>query len=260
MPSQDTTTPGGPTSATDKTLIVLQAAIQSERFSEIVAQTGFAKATVHRILKSLQDYKFVTLSEDGRYLPGPTSLKLAGAAFDQLDISTLAAPFLEELKTLTKCTVHLGALSGDDAIYLAKRNGPTPYQLPSGIGQRLRLHCTAIGKAILAGMSEGEINSLVATSGLTPRTPNSLTTLANLHADLEEVRRRGYSFDDEENVPGIRCIGAPIFNHSGHVTHGISVTSLSMERTRTEMEEFAPAITSTAQKISQAIGARRFHY
>ena len=120
------TTSNARLTAADKTLIVLQAAIEHERFSDIVTATGFAKATVHRILQTLLDYEFVYLASDGTYAPGVTSLRLASRAFNSIDISEVANPVLTQLAEETGYTVHVGALNVNEAIYVAKRQGPTP--------------------------------------------------------------------------------------------------------------------------------------
>ncbi|MDK4319178.1 MAG: IclR family transcriptional regulator [Corynebacterium propinquum] len=254
------TTSNARLTAADKTLIVLQAAIEHERFSDIVTATGFAKATVHRILQTLLDYEFVYLASDGTYAPGVTSLRLASRAFNSIDISEVANPVLTQLAEETGYTVHVGALNVNEAIYVAKRQGPTPYEIPSTIGKRLPLHSTTIGKCLLADMDTSQLASVVKQAGLAPLTPNTITTPEDLDQEIAVVRTRGYSFDDEENVPGIRCIGAPIFDHSGKATYGISLTSLAMENTLKQIERFAPLVTEAAAEISHNLGAHTTKY
>lgn len=242
-------------SAAEKTVIILKAAIENRRFTDIVNESGLSKTTVHRILQTLIDYGFVTVTSEGEYIPGPATLTLAGHAFEIIDIAKIATPFIEELAQETGYTVHIGALNGTEAIYVAIENGKTPYRIPSKIGDRLALHSTAIGKILLADFSHRAIENYVKDPGLTPKTPNTHLTLESVLKDLEAIRERGYSFDDEENVPGIRCIGAPIRNHTGKVTHALSVTSLALENSIADIEKLAPLAQATAEKISHALGA-----
>lgn len=247
----------GQLTAADKTLIVLQAAIGNRRFSDIVQETGFAKATVHRLLRTLLNYGFVVVTDDGEYIAGPEALRLAALAFNEIDISKIAAPFIAELSAETGYTVHVGALNRYEAVYVAKSAGSAPYLIPSGIGERLHLHSTSIGKCLLAGMTPSEAEAAISGSGLVPRTPNTITTMAALREELRRVVAKGYSIDDEENVPGLRCVGAPIVDHSGRVAFGVSMTSLAMENSLAAVENYAEAVVATADKISRALGADR---
>lgn len=246
--------------AADKTVITLRAAIENRRFSDIVEATGFAKATVHRILQTLLDYQLVTLTSSGEYIPGSAALKLAGSALSAIDISEIATPFLANLASTTGYTVHLAALNHDEAIYIAKCNGSTPYYIPSGLGQRLPLHTTAIGKCLMADFSYDDVVNHAVDHGLKPRTPNTITTLDAYLDELSRIRARGYSFDDEENVPGIRCVGAPVFGMQGKATHGLSMTALAMEKTLDELEEYAELVVGCARNISEALGAPDYGY
>jgi len=246
--------------AADKTVITLRAAIENRRFSDIVEATGFPKATVHRILQTLLDYRLVTLTPSGEYIPGPSALKLAGTALGAIDISDIATPYLTELASKTGYTVHLAALNHDEAIYIAKRNGATPYHIPSNLGERLPLHTTAIGKCLMAGFSREDVVNHAVEHGLKPHTPNSITTLDAYVEELTHIRERGYSFDDEENVPGIRCIGAPVFGMHGKPTYGVSMTALAMEKSLSELEEYADTVVGCARNISDALGAPSYGY
>ena len=90
---------------------------------------------------------------------------------------------------------------------------------------------------------------------LVAKTPNTIVNPDALRRELDSVGERGFSLDDEENVPGIRCIGAPIFDHSGRISHAISMTSLALENSVEEVCEFAPVILEIAQAISTDLGA-----
>lgn len=243
-------------SASEKTLRVLEAALTQGRFTEVTHATGLAKATVHRIVGTLVEHEFVFVDGDGTYLPGARMLTLAGEAFKRVDISRLAAPMIDELVAVTGCTAHVAARSGDEAIYVTRRDSAKPYRMPSFVGKSIALHCTAIGKALLAAMDDDEVKNFLGRAGLPARTPNTITDPDRLVRDISEVRRRGYAVDDEENEPGIRCVGTVIRNHTGRVTHGLSVSTLALEHTRRQLEKFAPQTIEAAERISRALGDR----
>lgn len=242
--------------AADKTLIVLKAALEHERFTDIVEASGLAKSSVHRILKALVDYEFIAVSSRGNYYAGAAVLSLAGRAFRQIDISERTRPLIKHLAHEVNCQVHIGARNGKEAIYVAIQECDTPYRIPSRIGDRLPLHSTAIGKCFLAQESDETITKYVTELGLFEHTPHTITCVADLIEEIHEVRNLGWSKDDEENLPGIRCLALPIHNHLGIVSHAISITTLSLEKTMTEVINLAPKVQETAEEISRSLGYR----
>lgn len=243
-------------SASEKTLLVLEAALTHSRFTEVVEATGLAKATAHRILATLVDRQFVTVDHDGSYLPGPKVLSLAGRALARIDISAIAKPFVDELVTKSHCTVHLGVVNGDEIIYLIRADSDKPYLMPSRVGLAIPMHSTGIGKVVLSDYTDDELERYVARAGLPRRTAHTITTLAALRTEIADVRRRGYALDREENVPGLGCVAAPVRDLTGTVKYGISVSTLTLEHTVEQIEAMAPLAVQTADRISAALGYR----
>ena len=243
-------------SAIDKTLMVLDAVLEHSRFTDVVNATGLAKSTVHRIMASLVEHEFVAQADDGSYHPGPKALRLAGHALTNVDLATVARPVLADLVAQTRCTVHVGLLNGDEAIYVARLDGPKPYRMPSRVGKAIWLHCTGIGKALLAEKDEEELDVHITRTGLPARTPLTHTTAAALKTDLAQVRARGYALDDEENEPGIRCVAAVIHDHTGAAVAAVSISTLSLEQSIAQVALMAPAAIEAARKISAALGYR----
>ncbi len=93
-------------------------------------------------MASLVEHEFVAQADDGSYHPGPKALRLAGHALTNVDLATVARPVLADLVAQTRCTVHVGLLNGDEAIYVARLDGPKPYRMPSRVGKAFWLHCT----------------------------------------------------------------------------------------------------------------------
>jgi len=242
------------TGASEKTLLVLEAALTHARFTEVVEATGLAKATTHRILGTLVDRQFVTVDADGNYLPGPKILSLAGKALQRIDISAIARPFVDELVAKSNCTVHLGVANGDEIIYLVRADSDRPYTMPSRVGLAIPMHSTGIGKVVLGGWADEELERFVARVGLPARTEHTITSLAALRAEIADVRRLGYALDREENVPGLGCVAAPIRDHTGTVKYGISVSTLLIEHTPEQIEAMSGLAVEIADKISVALG------
>jgi DNA-binding IclR family transcriptional regulator len=252
--------PGAPptagSSASEKTLLVLEATLTHARFSDVVEATGLAKATTHRILSTLVDHQFVTVDPDGNYLPGPKILSLAGIALQRIDISAIARPFVDELVAKSHCTVHLGVVNGDEIIYLIRADSDRPYVMPSRVGLAIPMHSTGIGKVVLANRADDELGRFVARAGLPARTAATITSLARLRTEIANVRRLGYALDREENVPGLGCVAAPIHDHTGTVKYGVSLTTLLIEHTLEQIEAMSTMAVQTADNISAALGYR----
>ena len=244
------------TSASEKTLLVLEATLTHSRFTDVVTATGLAKATTHRILSTLLDHQFVTVDADGNYLPGPKILSLAAIALQRIDISAIARPFVDELVAQSHCTVHLGIVSGDEIIYLIRADSDRPYVMPSRVGRSIPMHSTGIGKVVLGSRGDDELGRFVSRAGLPSRTEHTITSLARLRTEIADVRRLGYGLDREENVPGLGCVAAPIRDHTGTVKYGVSLTTLLIENTLEEIEAMSGMAIQTADKISAALGYR----
>jgi DNA-binding IclR family transcriptional regulator len=241
-------------SASEKTLLVLEAAFTHSRFTDIVDATGLAKATTHRILATLVERRFVTLDTDGGYVPGPKILSLAGRALERVDVSAIVRPFVEALVAKVHCTVHVGMANGDEMLYLVRTDSDKPYRMPSRVGHSIPMHSSGIGKAILASFSDDELERFVARAGLPGRTEHTLTTIEQLRAELADVRRTGYALDREENVPGVVCVAAPVRDHTGSVRYGISISTITLEHSLEQIEAMSGDAVATADAISEALG------
>jgi IclR family transcriptional regulator, acetate operon repressor len=241
--------------ATEKTLRVLEAAAAPDgphRLADIAARSTVAKASAHRLLVMLATDGYVIAAGSGRYGVGPRLRTLAAqvAADDRLDVT-------QHLRDLQQAvgghTVHLALRNGNQCTYIHKVDGNQPYQMASRIGMSIPLHCTAVGKALLASLPAEEVGAIVASAGLPARTPATITDLGRLDAELAFVRERGYAVDDEENEATVRCIGAPVVDLSGRPIGGVSVTTVTFVVPREHLESFAPDLLAAATKISQAL-------
>ncbi|MFV2104187.1 IclR family transcriptional regulator [Micromonospora sp. LOL_024] len=244
----------GGANASEKTLLVLEAVMTHARFSEVVEATGLAKATTHRILATLIERRFVTVAPDGSYLPGPKILSMAGQALRRIDISAIAQPFVDDLVDRVRCTIHVGVANGDEIVYLIRADSDKPYRMPSRVGLAIPLHTSGIGKVVLSGYSDHKLDRFVARVGLPPLTSNTITTLDGLRAEIAGIREVGYALDREENVPGVICVAAPIRDSTHKINYGISISTLTIEHTREQLESMAPLAIETAARISAALG------
>lgn len=240
--------------ATSKVLAVLEALGDHRRFADLVNATGLPKSSVHRILQDLVRSGFCTIDDAGGYLPGPKLMGLAGRVFGRLDTFSSADPALERLRARTGATVHLAVLAGDEAIYVRKLEASKPYRMASRIGMSIPLHCTAIGKALLAGLPRPDVREIVTRTGQAKRTPNTRTTLDALATDLDVSAGRGWALDDEENEMGVVCVGAAVRDATGRVVAAVSVSQLVSDLEEMPPELAGPLVAQTAREVSESIG------
>jgi IclR family acetate operon transcriptional repressor len=245
--------------ATEKTLSVLDALGDSaggNRLGDIAARAGTSKSTAHRILQRLVERGYARAEGDGVYVPGPKILAVAGQMLHQLDHGRYFGPMLRELHAELGHTVHLALLSGDEAVYVEKLENPQgAYQTASRVGGRMPLHCTAIGKAILAELPAADVRGILARRPPERRTPNTLTSVPAVEQELERIRRRGFAVDDEENERNIRCVAAAIFDNRARAIGAVSVSALTFDLGVDEAHASGGRVRATAHALSAALGA-----
>lgn len=238
----------------DKALTVLEALAQHSRVTDISADTGLPKSTVHRILQSLLVWGFARSDGGGGYLPGPRILTLAGKVMSRFDPAQQAQGVLRDLCDRTGLTVHFAVRGDDELVYVAKLEGSRPYQMRSRVGMSVPLHTTAIGKAVLANLAEDVTEEILSRTRLTAMTRRSITDLTALRRQLGQTRESGFAIDDGENDPGIACIGAAVFDHTGTVMGGISISALAYDLDLDD-KALAAEVIKAAGDVSLALGA-----
>lgn len=213
------------------------------------------KTTVHRILLTLRSLGYVEQNPlNQQYRASTKFFELGSSVVRQIAFTEIAKPFMIQLCHITGETVNLGVLSGLDIVCIEKVDSKHHLKLDQPLGSTTRAHCTAMGKSVLAYLSMEERAQLYSEYGIIPLTPKSLRTEDELEEHLREVRKRGCAFDDEEGMTGIRCVGAPVFDHAHKVVAGLSIAGPSSRMEERSMEYFARLVSETAASISRKLG------
>jgi IclR family transcriptional regulator, acetate operon repressor len=241
-------------SAIGKVIAVVEALAHDHSVSGIGRSTGLAVSTVHRILQELNDQGWVRNDGEHGYVLGPRLLALAGQAADADTVARFAHPVLERLSEQSGHAVHFAVRSGDEAVYVDKVEGRRAYRMRSRVGLAIPLHCTAIGKAVLANLRAEEVCAIMSRTGMPAPTPHTITDLDELLAHLERVSERGYAIDDEENEANIRCVGAAVVDHRGVTVGGLSVSGLAFEMDPDRVEHLANLVHKAARVITGLLG------
>ncbi len=222
--------------------------------TECAAVLGYSKATTHRIMQTLAKREFLRFDEDrGTFTLGVANLHLGVEFLEGIDLRRDALPVLRQVAERTGETVHLGRLSGMNVVYIEKVESSQAVRMYSRVGDTMPAYSTGVGQAILAFLDAEEVERHLP-EVLVARTPNTITDRGALREQLARTRERGYSVDDVENEDGIRCVGAPVFDHRGEVQAGISVAGPAQRMTLERLDGLGGVLRAEADTISARVG------
>lgn len=222
---------------------------------EISNQLQLPRSSVHCLLLTLERHGYLHRNErTNRYLFGSKLFSLANTAINGLELHEVAAPFLQQLMEHTRLTVHLAILERHEAVLIEKVEPPSALRIATWLGKRMEVHCTGVGKALIAYLPDGEIEHLARTHGLPRHNDDTIVSLRKLRDELIKVRRLGYAIDDEEDEIGFRCIAAPVFDRSGGAVAAISISGTILQVREDNSEVLALEVKQAADAISKAKG------
>ena len=194
-------------------------------FADLARALPFARSTVHRILYSLEKLGYVQKDEiRSRYELAPKFLELTAPANHFRRLQSISRSVMQQLLLRFGETINLGVLEDNQVTYIEVLQSPSALRIAAVPGERNPVHCTALGKAMLAFLPENEIDKLFEHNPLIRRTPKTITQKKHLLEHLSSVRERAVALDMEENVTGVICIASPIFDQQGKVIAGISLS------------------------------------
>ncbi|QJT07564.1 IclR family transcriptional regulator [Oceanidesulfovibrio marinus] len=223
--------------------------------AEIMSALGLPKSTVYSLLLTLEEIGFV------RRLPGGQKFTLGFRLFElgtitvsKVSIRDQAISRLQQLSQQEKVTCHLGALDGNEAVYLLKVDPHDDILINSWEGKRLTLNRSAMGKVLLAWLPRERQDELIESLEFLPITPKSFVDKDQFRNHLADVKHQQWAMDDEEDIIGIRCLAAPIFVPDGSVRYSLSVSSVVQKIGDDRVELLRQRVVETARNISRALG------
>lgn len=221
---------------------------------EVAQHCGLSRPTAYRLLSTLLSRGYVEKTLNKHYCLGPRVLSLSKSLLDRLDLPELAKQDLHALCLASDETVHLAILDNTEALYVSKVESSQAVRMHSAIGTRNPLHSTAIGKSILAFLPLEERTALLDRMILTRRTHNTITDKTVLVEHLDAVHTQGFAIDDIEEEEGMRCVGAPIFNHTARAIGAVSISGPAYRLSIARLEELSQLVRKTAEVISFKLG------
>jgi DNA-binding IclR family transcriptional regulator len=223
--------------------------------SEIAVAAKLPRSTAFRLLAVLEGREYVRRADDtGKYRLGPGFIELSSMYLNSLELKTESAPAIKELAGSLGTIVFLACKQGAKMVYIDRYDQFASLRKYAIIGQQKPLYCTALGKALMMDMDEGEIRLLLANERFQVFGPGTHRDMEALLEDMKVCRTRGWSRDNQENEPGTNCVAAPIKDYRGRIISAVS-TSWSIDmRPELEAEKVALRVVKAARDISRGMG------
>jgi len=220
----------------------------------LASRLRLAKSTVHRLAATLTSAGFLEQnSETGKYRLGVALFELGALVRRRMDVANEARPKLRELLEKSGETVQLGIVDHYSVLYVYEMESPRAIRMAAAVGGRAPLHCTAVGKVLLAFQPADYVKQVIE-RGLTAYTAKTITKREAVLGMLEEVRLREHAIDDEESEVGLRAIAAPVRNHSGAVIAALGVAAPVQRMSKKTMHTCVPSVIETANAVSARLG------
>jgi DNA-binding IclR family transcriptional regulator len=216
----------------------------------LAAETGLHSSTAFRILDSMISNGFVERDASGKYQLGRKLLRLGSRVRAQSDVRQIAQPIMSRLRDQLGESINLTIREGDEVVYIEKATPNRMMHVQQLVGSRAPLHVTAVGKLMLALSGDDECRSYAARTNLPAYTRNTINSLSKLLSEAGKLREQGFAFDDEEAEIGVGCIGTLIYDASGNIVAGLSV-SAPIERRKLE---WVDDLLQAAKEISEHLG------
>ncbi len=225
--------------------------------ADIARETGRSKSATLATLRTLVDFGYVRTIEPGpKYVPGMTLIRLGDHITVKDPLGALARPILTELSEKSGLTIRIARNEQGFPVSIERVDGPGVVRFHAPLGAKEMPHSSSAGKAILAQMTDDEIREVAKRCGLPARTKKTITTVQGLLAEIAIVRRNGFGIDDEEDVEGIFCIGAPIFDHFGKCIGAISATGVRRDLSPSQVTKLGKLVISYADQVTQQLHGR----
>ncbi|MCM3705906.1 MULTISPECIES: IclR family transcriptional regulator [Cytobacillus] len=223
--------------------------------TEIANQIDINKSSVYRILSTLVQYGYIEQdNETGKYKLGYKFLEISSKLLESIDLRAEARPFLQELENETNEVIHLVVYDQGEVVYIEKLEGNETLRMHSKVGKRAPMHCTSVGKAILAHLPSSIVFDILERKGMPVHTDKTITDKDEFMKELGQVRQKGYALDLEENEYGITCVAVPIFDHLGKVIAAVSISGPTMRMTDERLDALKSIMVKTGKDISTRLG------
>jgi IclR family transcriptional regulator, acetate operon repressor len=261
VPSKEALRASGQVQSLSRALKLLNALSvhpQGLSLSEVAGHVGLPNSTAHRLLTTLQNERYVRFeTERSVWLIGVQAFCVGAAFVRSRDLVTIARPYMRRLMEQSGETVNLAIGDRGEVIYIAQVETQKMMRAIAGPGGRASMHCSGVGKALLAVADPVEADKLIGAMDLHRETVHTLIAAQDLQRDLEQIRARRYAVDNEENAVGLRCVAAVIYDEHSAPLAALSVSGPTARITEQRIPLLGEAVAGIAAEITAEIGGRQ---
>ena len=218
--------------------------------SDLAERSGLALTTIHRLMRTLVTLGYVRQEPSRKYALGPRLVVLGDSA-GRL-VGTWANPQLEQLVDRLGESANLAMLEGHEVTYVAQAPGRHGMRMFTEVGRRASMHCTAVGKAMLARLPDPRVEDILTRGGMAAKTPNTITAPGELKRELDRVRADGFATDEEEQEVGVRCVGVAL--PGDPVRAAVSISAPVGRMTDELIAVAVPLLQETAVNLASDLG------
>ncbi len=213
------------------------------------------KTTVHRIVNTIKESGFVIQNPNTKKYSNSMKFYMYGRnVLHKNELGDIARPYIRQIAQITGETVNLGIRVENSVVYIDRAQSETGIQVATTTGKSIPMHCTGMGKAIMAYLSDEEIDEIIKESDLIAYTENTAITKEQLIEKLAEVKEKGIAIDHEEFDTGLIAFGAPIFNAEGKPFAAISISCPKVRYSKQSAGLFEKLLSDASAIISMKLG------
>lgn len=240
---------------TEKSLYVLEYMIENNQneftLAKLSKELNLNKTVLYRILQTFLNRGYLIKNEvNDSYLIGFKLIEIGSRAQEKIKLISITRPFLEELSAMTNETANLGILSNLDVIYIDKVESSNFLRADLRVGTKVPAYCSAMGKTLLSyTKNKNKLENIE----FEEHAPNTITSLTDLLKEIESIKSVGYSLDDEEYIPGIRCIAAPILASNEEAIAAISIAGPKFRIHDERINELVELLFATSAKLNDKV-------
>ena len=248
----------GGVQSVDRALTIIETLAEDDegyRLSDLAVRTGLSTSTVHRLLATLENRRFVQFDRtESKWHVGARAFTVGATFARRRNFTAQAVPYLRKLRDLTRETANLAVVDDEFIVVLTRMESREIMRSLTKVGGRVAMVASGVGKAVLATYSDADVAAIIRHHGMPRLTEKSIVRPGDLFKELEKVRRHGFAIDDEEACMGLRCIAAVVYNDCSEPLAAISVSGMASRLTDGRLPTLGQTVREVAAELTVALG------
>jgi IclR family acetate operon transcriptional repressor len=242
----------------DRALSIIETLAEDDegyRLSDLAIRTGLSTSTVHRLLATLENRRFVQFDRSqSKWHVGARCFTVGATFARRRNFAAQAIPYLRKLRDLTRETANLAVVDDEYIVELTRMESREIMRSLTRLGGRVAMVASGVGKAVLATYSNEDVSAIIHHHGMPRLTEKSIVRPGELFKELEKIRRQGYAIDDEEACMGLRCVAAVVYNDCAEPLAAISVSGMTGRLTDERLPQLGQTVREVAAELTAALG------